>query len=237
VSRSVRTPATPEATFARRAIAFFEGLTPPRVGRLGVTTLNPYRDPEVRRCVRAFYAKFFADTRERVYLFGINPGRFGAGSSGLMFTDGVALAGQCGIPNKLPRRRELSAEFIERVIARRGGPSAFYRDFFITAVSPLGFTRDGRNCNYYDSPALLGAVEPFVLRTIAAQLAFGAQRNVAIVLGKSRNHAYFAKLNARRRWFRTVVPLEHPRFIMQYRRRSVERYLDRYELVLRDALR
>jgi hypothetical protein len=151
------------------------------------------------------------------------------------FTDGVALE-RHGISNALPKRRELSAEFVEKVIARWGGPEAFYRSFFISAVSPIGFTRDGLNYNYYDSPALLAAVEPFIIETLERQLSFGARRHVGIVLGTGRNYQYVNRLNAEHGFFGSIVPLEHPRFIMQYRRKRLEEFVDKYEKVLRDAL-
>src|SRR5687768_18158258 len=42
-----------------------------------------------------------------------------------------------------------------------GGCDKFYSDFFITAVSPLGFVKNGKNVNYYDDRELLYAVTPF----------------------------------------------------------------------------
>ena len=31
-----------------------------------------------------------------------------------------------------------------------GGPEKFYSKFYFGAISPLGFTMDGKNLNYYD---------------------------------------------------------------------------------------
>src|SRR5205085_2097693 len=141
------------STFAERAYRFYCALAAPRVPR-GVQVMNPYADGRVRRFVHVFLDKYFGDTRERVLVMGINPGRFGAGVTGVTFTDPVALNDFCGIPNHLPRKRELSSVFVYDVIAAMGGPDAFFRDFFLTAVCPLGFTRDGRNMNYYDDRKL-----------------------------------------------------------------------------------
>ncbi len=47
----------------------------------------------------------------------------------------------CGIENDLAEKAELSSHFIYAVVEAYGGASAFYYDFFITAMSPLGFTR------------------------------------------------------------------------------------------------
>ena len=40
---------------------------------------------------------------------------------------------------------ELSAEFIYEVKERFGGPRKFYAEFFIPAISPPGFVKEGNN--------------------------------------------------------------------------------------------
>ena len=216
-----------KGTFASRAHRFYTQLSEPTVPK-GVVVMNPYVEPDVRRSVRAFLDKFFADNRERTLILGINPGRFGAGITGVTFTDPVALADFCGIPNHLPRRRELSSVFIYDMIARYGGPEAFYSKFFLTAISPLGYTRGGLNLNYYDEPALAKATTPFIVESLWQQIALGCRRDVAFVLGFGANRKFIEKLNAEHGFFERIVALEHPRWILQYRRKKVELYLDKY---------
>jgi hypothetical protein len=223
-------------TFGERALDFFGSLQPPRKLPPGIRVMNPYRDPRVWPCVKEFFRRYFADNAPRTLVFGINPGRFGAGVTGVMFTDPVALESFCGIRNELTKRRETSSEFVYEFIQRRGGPDAFYREFFLTAVSPLGFLRDGRNCNYYDDPRLLARVTPFIVRTLKAQLALGAGRAAAIVLGSGANHRFVSALNDEHAFFGRLFRLEHPRFIMQYRRKRLARYYQEYARVF-DAAR
>jgi len=222
-------------TFGSRVTDFYQQLEPPRLRGLRVDVLFPYRDPAVMDATTAFYRKFFDDSSPRVFLIGINPGRFGAGTTGIPFTDPVSLEKQCGIPNQFPRRRELSAEFFEKLIERWGGPREFYRTFYFTAASPIGFTKDGRNYNYYDTPKLLAALRPFIVKTLRAQLDFGARRDVAIVLGTGRNFEFLSRLNAEQHYFEKLLVVEHPRFIMQYKRPHVGDYLSKYEVLLRSA--
>ena len=198
--------------------------------------LFPSRNAAVMAVTTAFYRKFFGDAKQRVFLIGINPGRFGAGTTGIPFTDPVSLEKQCGIPNQFPRRRELSAEFFEKLIERWGGPQEFYRSFFFSAASPIGFTKDGKNYNYYDNPKLLAAVRPFIVKTLRAQLDFGARRDVAIVLGTGKNFEFLSRLNAEQRFFDKLLVVEHPRFIMQYRRPHIGDFLSKYEALLRSTL-
>jgi len=225
------------STFAESVIDFYRNLKPPRLPGLDVDVLFPYRDPNVRAVMEEFYRKFFSDRLQRVFIIGINPGRFGAGTTGVPFTDPVSLELHCGIPNAFQKRRELSAVFIEQLLDRFGGPAEFYKSFFITAASPVGFTRNGKNYNYYDNPKLLAAVKPFIVRMMRTQLDFGVRRDVALVLGTGKNFDFLRRLNDEQRFFENLVCVEHPRFIMQYRRPHVRRFLDKYESLLRPLSR
>lgn len=221
-------------TFASRALQFYRRLSTPTVPP-GVAVMNPYKNRRVIGYVSEFLERYFADNAPRVLAFGINPGRFGAGITGITFTDPVALADFCGVSNDLQRKRELSSIFIYDFIHRYGGVRDFYRRFFLTAMCPLGFTRGGLNLNYYDVPALARAVEPFIVKSIRAQIALGGRTDHAIVIGKHKNLHFFERLNERHRFFDRIEAVEHPRSIMQYRRRHLERYLAEYETVFSRA--
>lgn len=202
----------------------------------GIRTLNPYDNAAAHARAAQFFKRYFSDDNPRTFVFGINPGRFGGGLTGVAFTDPVALESFCGIRNDLPKRRETSSRFVYAFIQRWGGPRKFYADFFLTAVSPIGFVRAGVNFNYYDDPRLLAAVEPFIVRSMRAQLAIGARRGAAILLGSGRNREVFERLNGEHGFFRRLYVLEHPRFIMQYRRRRAGEYLRKYSRVFTEAL-
>jgi hypothetical protein len=221
-------------TFGARIYRFYRCLRAPKAPR-GVSVMNPYADRNVARGVRAFLGSYFNDDRPRVLVFGINPGRFGAGITGITFTDPVALADFCGIANNLGARRELSSVFIYDFIARYGGVREFYRRFFLTAASPLGFLRRALNLNYYDVPQLLRAVTPFIVRSIEQQIHAGGRRDRAIVIGKGANLTFLRELNDHHGFFDRLDALEHPRAIMQYRRKRLDEYLDRYVQVFREV--
>ncbi len=195
--------------------------------------MNPYADRAALGYVRAFLDRFFDDNHDRLLVLGINPGRFGAGITGVTFTDPVALADFCGIENDLQRRREPSSIFVYELIDRLGGPHEFYRRFFLTAVSPLGFTHDGKNLNYYDDAKLATAVTPFIVETMEQQIALGARRDHAIVFGRGQNHRFLEKLNAEHGWFGELHPLDHPRSIVQYKRKRMGEYATRYAELFR----
>ncbi len=225
------------STFGERAFRFYTSLELRNKLPRDVVALNPYRSLRIRDYIGLFLRKFFSDNHKRVLVFGINPGRFGAGITGATFTDPVSLETFCGVPNNLPKKRELSSVFIYEFIKLWGGPKKFYRDFFLTAVSPLGFVRDGRNFNFYDHPAFLRDIKPFLIRSIESQLGFGARREAAIVLGTGKIKQVFENLNRECSFFKTVHAVEHPRFIMQYRRRKLRDYLRKYSEVFEQALK
>ena len=158
----------------------------------------------------------------------INPGRFGGGITGIPFTDPVRLKNICGIENTWPLKQELSSLFIYDVINTYGGAEKFYQDFYITAVSPLGFTKHGKNLNYYDDKELQNRIKDFVIDCMNRQLEFGINRKVAFCLGDGKNYKYLSGLNEEKKIFDKIVPLSHPRFIMQYKLKKKDEYILSY---------
>lgn len=193
-----------------------------------VELLNPFKSEEVWRVNEIFYHRFYNDSNKRILLFGINPGRLGAGLTGIPFTDPTNLEMHAGIPNPLNKKPELSSDFIYRMIIVMGGTEVFFRHFFMTAVCPLGFVKNGINMNYYDDKALVNAVEPFIIRSIKRQLDFGCRRDVAFVIGEGKNMDLFSRWNDRYSFFSSLVALPHPRFVMQYRRKQLSKYVELY---------
>lgn len=220
-------------SFARKVIEFTQNLRIPEVALPpDFEWLFPYNQEETMRCLSAFYEKYYADEQGRHFIFGINPGRFGAGLTGVPFTDPPRLEQFCGIENSFPKKPELSADFVWRFIQAYGGVEAFTRSFYITSLSPLGFIRHGVNINYYDDRDLIRSVEPFIVWNLRTQLEFGKLGDTAICLGEGQNYAFFKKLNDREGFFREIIPLPHPRWVMQYRRKRVDEFVDRYVAAL-----
>lgn len=220
-------------TFAGKAISFFKELEFRGKLPTGISIMNPFREnPDVIPVISQFFLKFYNDTNPRHMILGINPGRFGAGSTGIPFTDTKRLAGKCGITMPGLVTFEPSSAFIYEMIDAYGGPEKFYSDFYISAVSPLGFTRAGRkkqvNYNYYDSKQLIDAVSDFIRKNLEEQLEFGIIKDVCFCLGTGKNYKFLQKLNESSGFFGRIVPLEHPRFIMQYKSKQKELYISKY---------
>jgi hypothetical protein len=196
--------------------------------------MNPFRNnQEVISAVSKFYRKYYSDNKERHLILGINPGRFGAGVTGIPFTDTIRLNDKCGISISGIKSYETSSVFIYEMIDQYGGAEKFYGDFFISSVSPLGFTCAGSggkelNYNYYDSRELTRAVTGFAVESIIIQIEFGIKRDVCFCLGTGKNFKFLSMLNDMHNFFRRIEPLEHPRFIMQYKSKQKKFYISTY---------
>jgi hypothetical protein len=114
-----------------------------------------------------------------------------------------------------------------------GGPQKFYSEFFISAVSPLGFTSEGTlgksvNYNYYDSKKLTDAIMDFIIDSIKKQLEFGIRCDTCFCLGTGKNYKFLLQLNSELKLFEQITPLEHPRYIMQYKSKQKQFYISKY---------
>jgi len=223
------------ATFASSVLHFQSKLNLADKLPVGVKAMNPFREGQVLALSDVFLRKFYDDKHDRVLVLGINPGRFGSGLTGVAFTDPFALQEFCGIPNKLSKTRESSATFIYQMIAAYGGVREFCDDFYLGATCPLGFLKDGVNYNFYDDPQLQNVVTPFIVNSVRKHVAFGGINEIAIVLGSGKLKKFWKKLNAEHKLFKSIVYLEHPRYIMQYKRRELSRFIVKYKKALLES--
>ncbi|GAB1430261.1 SMUG2 DNA glycosylase family protein [Ignavibacteria bacterium] len=221
-------------SFSKKAVEFIGeiGRRPPVIplwaAESGVEILNPYRNAEVREIFLKFVEKFYDDNFLRVAIIGINPGRLGAGLTGISFTDPFALREKLGIESSIAGKREISSEFIYRVASEIGGVKQFFGKVYLTAACPLGFTKQKLNYNFYDNADFAAALQPFIVKSLEKQLEFGLYRNKAIILGAGKLAEFMRRLNDEHKFFNELVILEHPRFIMQYRRKQTAEYIAKY---------
>ncbi|MBK9109376.1 MAG: DUF4918 family protein [Saprospiraceae bacterium] len=200
----------------------------------GIEVLFPFQKAEVQRIVHEFYQKYYNDTSLRTLILGINPGRHGAGLTGIPFTDSKRLQSDCGISTNISSH-ETSSEFIYHMISRYGGPSQFYRDYFISSISPVGFIKDGKNFNYYDEVMFTNQLHQYIVFQMQRLLELPLNRKQVICFGEGKNYQFLLKLNSEYQWFDEIIPLAHPRFIMQYKRKELGSYTDTYVLKLKSS--
>lgn len=229
------------STFAERVIHFNKNLQWKAPLPDGIRIMNPFAESEeVMEVSAAFYRKYYSDPKPRLLILGINPGRLGAGATGIPFTDTKRLEEKCGLKINA-HLHEPSSVFIYDMIEAFGGVEAFYQKIYINSVCPLGFVKMGKNgkeinYNYYDSPALTEAVTPFILQSLKTQIGIGAVNSRVFCLGTGKNYEFLKRFNAQHQLFGEIEPLEHPRFVMQYKAKEKSFYIEKYVSALNQAL-
>lgn len=216
------------STFADRLMDYYMGLAAPKGLPGDVHVMNPYQNSDTVAIASTFYRQYYSDNEERYICFGINPGRFGAGVTGVPFTDPVILNEVCGIEHPFELRGELSSRFIYEMIAAFGGPELFFSKYYISGVSPLGYLRDGINLNYYDIKGYKGLFEDYAVQEIKKQFSLGLSRKKAFSIGKGQNIKFLNWINSRHQLFEKIIPLPHPRWVMQYRLKRKQEFIDEY---------
>ena len=216
-------------TFGKKVLDFYKNLDFSVSGIPdGIEVMNPMKDDQVQQFNEQFYSKYYNDSNPRIFLIGINPGRFGGGLTAIPFTDPIHLEDTLKIKNDLPKRHELSSRFVYEVVQQFGGPEVFFRTCYLTAVSPLGFVMNQKNINYYDNNALVKQYEPQFIKWLKRQISFGANTKIAFSLGSGKNHDYLKRINEQNQLFDEVLALPHPRWVMQYRYRKRHEYVNYY---------
>ncbi len=226
-------------TFAQRIIDYNQNLDLSIELPAGIRVMNPFRENiNAIKTSSLFYYKFYNDNRKRHLILGINPGRFGAGVTGIPFTDTKRLKEKCGLTIQGLETYEPSSVFVYRVVEAYGGAEKFYRDFYINSIVPLGFVKTnnkGRevNYNYYDDKVLMDKIRPFAAQSVSDHIAMGCYTDKVYCLGTGKNLAFLQKLNDDSHYFDQIIPLEHPRYIMQYKMKSIDDYVGKFISLLK----
>lgn len=107
------------------------------------------------KLVKSYYQTLYSLSANRVVLCGINPGKNGAGKTGIPFIDfkGVSQL----MPNLYEDDWEKSAQFILSII-NEFGKQTFFNRVYLTNISWFGFIKEGNNLNYYDLPSPLSVI-------------------------------------------------------------------------------
>lgn len=203
--------------------------------------MNPFKNNQETLSVsKQFYKKFYSDNLPRKLILGINPGRLGAGVTGIPFTDSKRLAEYCGINIRSVVTHEPSSVFIYEVIKQYGGVKKFFTNFYINSVCPLGFIGERKsgnwnNLNYYDYPSLIKITRPFIVYSLKMQIKMGIDTSIVYILG-TKNGEIFKKINDEYRFFDSIIILEHPRYIEQYKSKIRHEFVLKYLNALKGTL-
>ena len=201
--------------------------------------MNPFKSSATSQSVTSqsvaskiandFYQKFYSDANKRIVILGINPGRNGAGKTGIPFTDTKHLLdlklNAYGVDT-----REISAIFIYKLIAEFGGAKKFYDKFYINSPLPLGLLYKNAknnlvNANYYDNKQLVQACTPAIFSCFNILSQMPINKKVCLCLGQGQNFKFIKGFNDQLNLFEKIIPIPHPRYIMQYKLKQLDSYL------------
>ena len=151
--------------------------------------------------------------------------------TGIPFEDSINLQKETGILIDEYYISKSSSEFIYNVIEEYGGRNAFYSDFYMSFVCPIGIVKNSVkgneiNCNYYESKKLKEKLYSLIITNIEE----------IINLGSGENYAFLKKINEDYNFFEKIEPLEHPRYIMQYNSKRKDEFLAKYLRLLRHGI-
>ncbi|EAG9428386.1 SMUG2 DNA glycosylase family protein [Listeria monocytogenes] len=226
-----------EKNFAQRVLNFNEKLSNKSFELpQGFKVINPYSGEQkeiIRNVTSAFYSAYYNDCKPRRLILGSSPARRGSAVTGVPFEDAKHLQNETGIFIDDFYINKASSGFLYDVMSEYGGCAKFYSDFYMNFVCPLGITRVNArgnevNCNYYENKQLQQALKSFIVESINDQLDFGIDTSTCYCIGSGDNYVFLSEINEEYRFFDTIVPLEHPRFIMQYNSKDKDKYLKKY---------
>lgn len=198
--------------------------------------INPYNDcnkEQIKVITTKFYTRFYNDKKKRRLILGSNPARRASAVTGVPFEDAIHLQKETGIFIDNFYVNKSSSNFLYDVIDEYGGCEKFYNDFYMNFVFPLGISKINSkgnevNYNYYDVKQYEERFEEYIIKSIKEILQFNIDTSICYCIGSGKNYEYLVKLNRKYNFFKEIIPLEHPRFIMQYNSKNKDLYLKKY---------
>lgn len=224
-------------TFAKRVLQFNDKLSQECLDvPAGFKVINPFngdQKEQVREVTTVFYQKYYNDTNSRRIILGSSPARRGSSVTGVPFEDAKHLQSETGIFIDKFYINQSSSGFLYDVIREYGGCTKFYSDFYMNFVCPLGLVKINSkgneiNCNYYENKKLQEKLYFFIVSAILSQIEFGIDTSVCYCIGSGENYNFLSKINKEYNFFNTIIPLEHPRFIMQYNSKQKGMFVEKY---------
>lgn len=237
---------TEKKTFAEQVIEFNDNLSKQSFSLPdGFKIINPFagdQKEQVKKVTTAFYQKYYNDTCCRRLILGSSPARRGTAVTGVPFEDAKHLQSETGIYIDKFYINHSSSNFLYEVIKEYGGSRKFYADFYMNFVCPLGLTKKNSkgnevNCNYYENKKLQEILFPFMINMLQRQIDFGIDTSVCYCIGSGENYVFLSEINRKYKFFDTILPLEHPRFIMQYNSKDKDIFMKKYLNALYDFKR
>lgn len=234
-----------ELTFAHNVLQYNKTLSSIQLDLPdGFRIINPFAGDSkdiVQGITKTFYEKYYNDNEIRYLILGSSPARRGTAVTGVPFEDAFHIQKETGIIIENFYVNKSSSNFLYDVIEKYGGVKAFYSKFFLNFVFPLGIVKTNSkgnevNCNFYDSKILQYYLQNFIIESIRTIISFGIDTSVCFCIGSGKNFSVLNEINKKYKFFGMIIPLEHPRYIMQYNSKNRESFLNKYLTALNNVM-
>ena len=229
-------------TTAQKILEFYDslknvGINLPEKHRL----INPFtgaNQQQIAQIIHRFYHRYYHDDKRRFMILGSSPARRGTALTGVPFEDFNHLQKDTGISLDAFGANKRSSSFLYEVMEEYGGRQNFYKQFYMSFVCPLGIEKinlkgNWVNCNYYENAVLKKCLYPFIVDSLRRQIDFNIDTSVCFCIGSGENFKFLTNINNEHHFFDAIVPLEHPRFIMQYNSNRKEEFMQKYVNIFR----
>ena len=224
-------------TTAQKILEFYDslknaGINLPEKYRL-INSLTGANQRQIAQITQRFYHRYYHDNKRRFMILGSSPARRGTALTGVPFEDVNHLQEDMGISLNAFGANKRSSSFLYEVMEEYGGRQNFYKQFYMNFVCPLGIEKinlkgNWVNCNYYENAVLKKCLYPFIVDSLRRQIDFNIDTTVCFCIGSGENFKFLTNINDEYHFFDTIVPLEHPRFIMQYNADRKEEFMQKY---------
>lgn len=202
--------------------------------------INPFtgtNKEKIKEITEVFYKKYYNDNNKRFLILGSSPARKGTAITGIPFEDASHLYKETGIMIDNFYINKSSSDFLYDVMEQYGGCKAFYKNFFMNFVCPLGIVNKNSkgnliNANYYENKKLENVLYNFIIDSLKKIISLGIDTSICYCIGSGENFKFLTAINEQYKFFDKIVALEHPRFIMQYNKNNKDKYLDKYMTAL-----
>lgn len=226
-----------EVTFGGKVLQFNDYLSNVNVelpeGFFLTNPFNGINKKQINEITKKFYNKFYNDNNYRRLIIGSSPARRGTAVTGIPYEDAKHLQNITGIHIDNFYINKSSSNFLYDIIEKYGGSEKFYSKFYMNFICPLGIVKINSkgnkvNCNYYENKKIQKILYSFMLESLKKQIEFGIDTSIVYCIGSGENYKFLTELNNKNHLFETIIPLEHPRYIMQYDSKHKSEYIKKY---------
>lgn len=194
---------------------------------------------KIKKVLEAFYKKYYNDNRKRYIVFGSSPARRGSALVGIPFENANNLYKDTGIMLEGFNVNKSSSDFLMEIIEEYGGRDTFYKDFYMSFICPIGLERlnskgNKVNANFYETKELVKSLEDLIVEFLKIQMDFNIHKDVCFSIGSGDSYRFLIELNKKYNFFKKIIPLEHPRYIMQYNSKNKSFYKEKYLYIFRN---